>query len=79
MVTTATGSGKTGLFIMLMLVICMISQEPSLALGPRRFPNDPAMVVVCPTEALEVDMVSGVRRYSSRLRINGIVVMLWGQ
>jgi ATP-dependent helicase YprA (DUF1998 family) len=61
MVTTATGSGKTGLFIMLMLVICMISQDPSLALGPRRFPKNPAMVIVCPTKALEVNMV---RRFS---------------
>ena len=60
MVTTATGSGKTGLFIMLMLVICMISQEPSLALGPRRFPKDPAMIVVCQTKALET-MWGGIR------------------
>jgi superfamily II DNA/RNA helicase len=57
MVTTATGTGKTGLFIMLMLVICAISHEPSLALGPKRFPKDPAMIVVCPTKALEQDMV----------------------
>jgi ATP-dependent helicase YprA (DUF1998 family) len=57
MVTTATGAGKTGLFIMLMLVICAISHEPSLALGPKKYPKDPAMIVVWPTKALEEDMV----------------------
>jgi superfamily II DNA helicase RecQ len=57
LVTTPTGSGKTALFIMLMLVIHAISHEPNLALGPRKFPKDPAMIVVCPTKALEGDMV----------------------
>jgi ATP-dependent helicase YprA (DUF1998 family) len=57
LVTTATGTGKTGVFIMLMLVIRAISEDPSLALGDRKFPKDPAMLVVCPTKALEEDMV----------------------
>jgi hypothetical protein len=53
MVTTATRTGKTGLFIMLILMICAISCELSLALGPKRFPKDPAMIVVCLTKAFE--------------------------
>jgi ATP-dependent helicase YprA (DUF1998 family) len=55
--TMATGTGKTGFFIFLMLVIRAISQDPSLALGGITFPEDPAMIVVCPTKALQVDMV----------------------
>ena len=52
--TTPTGSGKTGYFIMLMLVV---RADETLALGKTKFPKDPAMVVVCPTKALEDDMV----------------------
>ncbi|KAF8232529.1 hypothetical protein L208DRAFT_1271654, partial [Tricholoma matsutake] len=53
--TMATGTGKTGFFIFLMLVIHAISQDPSLALRGITFPEDPAMIVVCPTKALQVD------------------------
>jgi ATP-dependent helicase YprA (DUF1998 family) len=55
--TTATGTGKTGFFMMLMLLIRAISQDPTLALSGRTFPKDPAMVLVCPTKALQEDMV----------------------
>jgi ATP-dependent helicase YprA (DUF1998 family) len=55
--TMATGTGKTGFFIFLMLVIHAISQDPSPALGGITFPEDPTMIVVCPTKALQVDMV----------------------
>ena len=60
LVTMATGSGKTGYFIMLMLIMCAISQseDQTLALGGRTFPKDPAMIIVCPTKALQQDMVS---------------------
>jgi ATP-dependent helicase YprA (DUF1998 family) len=58
--TMATGSGKTGYFIMLMLIMRAISQskDQTLALGGRTFPKDPAMIIVCPTKALQQDMVS---------------------
>jgi hypothetical protein len=46
--TMATGSGKTGYFIMLMLVMGAISEDETLALGGRTFPKDPAMIIVCP-------------------------------
>ena len=54
--TMATGSGKTGYFIMLMLVMCAISEDETLALGGRTFPKDPAMIIVCPTKALQEDI-----------------------
>jgi ATP-dependent helicase YprA (DUF1998 family) len=54
---TPTGSGKTGYLIMLMLVVREISEDQTLALNERKFPKDPAMIVVCPTKALEEDMV----------------------
>lgn len=55
--TMATGSGKTGFFIMFMLVVCAIAKDSTLALGGRNFPKDPAMIIVCPTKALQEDMV----------------------
>ena len=55
--TMATGAGKTGLLSFLMLVIRAISRDPSLALQNRTFPKDPCMLVICPTKALEEDMV----------------------
>ena len=33
------------------------SRDETQALGKKRFPKDPAMIVVCPTKALEEDMV----------------------
>jgi ATP-dependent helicase YprA (DUF1998 family) len=55
--TTPTGSGKMGYFIMFMLVIREIAANQALALGQEKIPKDPAMIVVCPTKALEDDMV----------------------
>ena len=55
--TMATGAGKTGLLSFLMLVVRAISQDPSLALQNRMFPKNPCMIVICPTKALEEDMV----------------------
>ena len=55
--TMATGAGKTGLLSFLMLVVRAISRDPSLALEDRTFPKNPCMLVICPTKALEEDMV----------------------
>jgi superfamily II DNA/RNA helicase len=55
--TMATGTGKTGYFTMLMLVMCAISKDETLALGGWTFPKDPAMIIVCPMKALQQDMV----------------------
>jgi len=56
--TMATGTGKSGFFYMLMIVIKAIANDPSLALGGRTFPPDPAMILACPTKALQSDLVS---------------------
>lgn len=55
--TTPTGSGKTGYFIQLMLVARALAEDPTLKLNDRAFPQDPVMIVVSPTKALEQDMV----------------------
>jgi len=55
--TMATGAGKTGFYCFLMVVICAIAQNSELALGGLRFPSNPCMLLVCPTKALEIDMV----------------------
>jgi len=52
----ATGSGKTDMFIRLMHVIQWISRHPH-TFGTVTFPPDPAMIIVCPTKALEEEMV----------------------
>ncbi|KAF8811789.1 P-loop containing nucleoside triphosphate hydrolase protein [Phlegmacium glaucopus] len=64
--TMATGSGKTGFFTFLMLVIQAISKHPDLAIGGKGFPKDPAMVVICPTKALQQDM--GIKMTSFGLK-----------
>jgi superfamily II DNA/RNA helicase len=56
--TTPTGSGKTGYLILLMLVIREIAADKTLAIAKEIFPKDPVMIVVCPTKALEDDIVS---------------------
>jgi ATP-dependent helicase YprA (DUF1998 family) len=55
--TTPTGSGKTGYLTMFMLVVRNIATNKTLALGQEKIPKDPAMIIVCPTNALEDDMV----------------------
>ena len=55
--TTTTGSEKTGHFIVLMIVVCKISADETLALRKKKLPKDPAMVVICPTKALGDGMV----------------------
>lgn len=56
--TAATGGGKTGFFVATMLVMHAISRDPTLALGGKTFPKNPIMILICPTKALQEDMVS---------------------
>ncbi|KAK6988782.1 ATP-dependent DNA helicase Q1 [Favolaschia claudopus] len=52
---TPTGSGKTAYLFLSILVMMAISKTPSLC--PQiKFPKDPAMVVVCPTNSIEQQM-----------------------
>lgn len=55
-----TGSGKTGIPLVYMLVAQVIADKPTLCPPGLRsqFRPNPCMVVICPTKALERDMVS---------------------
>lgn len=53
---TPTGSGKTGYLFLTILVMIAISKTPSLC-RTVKFPADPAIVVVCPTNSIEQQMV----------------------
>jgi hypothetical protein len=54
---TPTGSGKTGFFFLTILVMIAITANPLLC-PSASFPKDPAIVVVCPTNSIEQQMVS---------------------
>ena len=56
--TLVTGGGKTGFFVMLMIAISVIMKDPSCAGSGKTFPKDPAMVIICPTKALQETMAS---------------------
>jgi ATP-dependent helicase YprA (DUF1998 family) len=53
---TPTGSGKTGYLFLTILIMIAIAKNPSLCLTVK-FPKDPAIVVVCPTNSIEQQMV----------------------
>ncbi|KAH7920578.1 P-loop containing nucleoside triphosphate hydrolase protein, partial [Leucogyrophana mollusca] len=57
---TATGTGKTDTFIRLMHIVRKLSSNPTLAPGVN-FPPDPAMILTCPTKALEEEMETKMR------------------
>ncbi|KAI0730874.1 P-loop containing nucleoside triphosphate hydrolase protein [Earliella scabrosa] len=53
----ATGRGKTGFFIMYMLLQLALAKKPDLCDPPwSQTPKDPGMLVVCPTIGLEEEM-----------------------
>jgi superfamily II DNA or RNA helicase len=54
---TPTGSGKTGFLFLTILVMIAVAANPSLCPAVT-FPKDPAIVVVCPTNSIEQQMVS---------------------
>jgi superfamily II DNA/RNA helicase len=54
---SATGSGKSAYIYMLATVLVALGKDPSLVLSKRVFSRDPVLVVVCPTTALEEDLV----------------------
>jgi superfamily II DNA/RNA helicase len=53
----ATGSGKTSFLSMYMLVVLAIQRDPSLC-PTAKFPENPCLLVICPTKYLEHQMVS---------------------
>ena len=57
MAITATGSGKSAYIYMLVLILQELgSNTPQFSIG-RHFPEDPVVVVISPTTALEEDQV----------------------
>jgi hypothetical protein len=54
---TPTGSGKTGYYIMYMLVILAVLKNPD-RFPSLRFPKNPCLMVICPTIPLQLEMVS---------------------
>jgi hypothetical protein len=56
--TTPTRSGQTGYFVLLMLVVREIAADMTHAIAKEILPRDPVMIVVCPTKALEDEIVS---------------------
>ena len=42
---------------MLVIILLALAKNPSIAPVKKKFPADPAVVVVCPTTALEIDLV----------------------
>ncbi|OAX42689.1 hypothetical protein K503DRAFT_796908 [Rhizopogon vinicolor AM-OR11-026] len=59
---TATGTGKTDTFIRTMHVIRYLTENHASAPEGVSFPHDPAMVIVCPTKALEEEMELKMRK-----------------
>ena len=53
----ATESGKSAYIYMLVIILLALAKNPSIATVKKKFPADPAVVVVCPTMALEDDLV----------------------
>ncbi|KAJ6503469.1 P-loop containing nucleoside triphosphate hydrolase protein [Mycena vitilis] len=52
---TPTGSGKTAYLFLTILVMMAIAKTPSLCPAVK-FPKDPAIIVVCPTNSIETQM-----------------------
>ncbi|KAF7371951.1 hypothetical protein MVEN_00053100 [Mycena venus] len=67
---TPTGSGKTGFYTMYMLVILAVLKDPQLC-PTAKFPNDPCLIVICPTIPLQLEMAEKMRSVNlSALAIN---------
>ncbi|KAH6899124.1 P-loop containing nucleoside triphosphate hydrolase protein, partial [Coprinopsis sp. MPI-PUGE-AT-0042] len=69
--TMATGMGKTGFFSFTMLVALAIKKDPSLAMpGAPSIPDNPAMLLILPTKALQEDM----RKSMAKLGLDVVVI-----
>ncbi|KAI1781978.1 hypothetical protein LXA43DRAFT_1152807 [Ganoderma leucocontextum] len=55
----ATGSGKTGYYLIYMLMLCELSKNPALCQAPYPpAPKDPCMVIIYPTNGLEEEQAA---------------------
>ncbi|EIW81038.1 P-loop containing nucleoside triphosphate hydrolase protein, partial [Coniophora puteana RWD-64-598 SS2] len=66
---TPTGSGKTDALIRLMHIALAFSKDENHPKTVITIPKDPAMVVVCPTKALEEDMAAKMIKAKLETRI----------
>ncbi|KAF7341442.1 hypothetical protein MVEN_01881400 [Mycena venus] len=57
---TPTGSGKTGYYMMYMLIVLAVLKDPTLC-PTAKFPVDPCLVVISPTIPLQLDMAEKMR------------------
>ncbi|KAJ6538739.1 P-loop containing nucleoside triphosphate hydrolase protein, partial [Mycena sp. CBHHK59/15] len=71
---TPTGSGKTGYLFLSIIVMIAIARTPSLC-PSAKFPVDPAIVVVCPTNSIEQQMQENMAKIGvAALTINSDTV-----
>ncbi|KAJ6616538.1 P-loop containing nucleoside triphosphate hydrolase protein [Mycena sp. CBHHK59/15] len=68
-----TGSGKTGYLFLSIIVMISITRTPSLC-PSAKFPVDPAIVVVCPTNSIEQQMENMAKIGVAALTINSDTV-----
>ncbi|KAJ7699249.1 P-loop containing nucleoside triphosphate hydrolase protein, partial [Mycena rosella] len=58
---TPTGSGKTLYYILYILVIMAILEDPSLC-PSANFPENPCLLVICPTIPLQLEMEANMKK-----------------
>ncbi|KAJ3841821.1 P-loop containing nucleoside triphosphate hydrolase protein, partial [Lentinula raphanica] len=69
---SACGSGKTGVLALIALCITKIGLNPDIVPMSCRssFPKNPVILVICPTDALEIDLECKLKRY----KINAVAI-----
>ncbi|EPQ59180.1 hypothetical protein GLOTRDRAFT_34856, partial [Gloeophyllum trabeum ATCC 11539] len=63
---TATGDGKTGYFYMYILMVIYLSNNSAAWPKGTFFPQDPVIIVVCPTNGIEEQMASKMTAFGLR-------------
>ncbi|KAJ7440754.1 P-loop containing nucleoside triphosphate hydrolase protein [Mycena latifolia] len=71
---TKIGSGKTGYLFLSIIIMIAIAKTPSLC-PTKKLPSDPAIVVVCPTNSIELQMEENMAKIGvAALTINSDTV-----
>lgn len=69
LVRTACASGKTGTIALIAVIMAEVAADDTLAPGFHPwYEKNPALLVICPTDALEVNMVRVLWTMSTRLK-----------
>ncbi|KAK7022836.1 hypothetical protein VNI00_016917 [Paramarasmius palmivorus] len=76
LVRTACGSGKTGTIALIAVLLAQIKKKPELAKHfDVWFPDNAAIVVICPTDALEVDIEAKMNKMKiPAVALNSIII-----